>query len=110
MDEEEEDEGADHEEELELGGEVLEHGLVVDVPGEAEHGEEDEAEEAEVDGEAQVVPERVVVVVVIFPCHSYLCDRKKESQDRQYSKSGFVWSLGRCLRFYRRGLCVVGRL
>lgn len=82
VDEEEEDNGAEHEEELELGGEVLEHRLVVDVPGEAKHGEKDETEEAEVDREAQVVPERVVaVVVLIFSRHS------KGQTDRQQRKS-----------------------
>ncbi|KAK4788291.1 hypothetical protein SAY86_019610 [Trapa natans] len=75
VDEEEEEEGAEEEEELEVEGDVLEHGLVVGVPREAEHGQEDEAEEAEVEGEAaQAIPEGevaivVVVVGLVISCH-----------------------------------------
>ena len=46
---EEEEQRREHEEELDLIEEALEDGLVVDVPGDSEEGEEDDEEAAEVD-------------------------------------------------------------
>jgi hypothetical protein len=55
VDKYQQEQGEKHAEELNLIEEILEHGLIVNVPCEAHDEEEYENEEAEVDGERELV-------------------------------------------------------
>lgn len=64
VNDDQQNQGEDQEEELDLSHHVLELGLIVYVPREAQDEEEDGDEEAKVERDREVIPVRVVVVGV----------------------------------------------